>query len=240
MEVELPPPPLSSNTVSTPTSTSPTHTIHYTRYRSELELPLINALIEKELSEPYIVYTYRYFLTQWPDLCLLAWARSDVPGAQEQPQPGTDSLSGDIPIGVIICKVEKHTKGTRNQRGYIAMLSVSPLWRGNGVGSELVQRAIEVMRSQKGARECMVETEVDNRASLALYHRNGFLKEKRLHRFYMNGECVCDGMVGGRREEEAWRIVMAHWIFCIYLHTCSPGKDCFRLIRDITPPLQDE
>jgi hypothetical protein len=29
------------------------------------------ALIEKDLSEPYSVFTYRYFLNNWPDLCLL-------------------------------------------------------------------------------------------------------------------------------------------------------------------------
>jgi len=29
-------------------------------------------LIEKGLSEPYSVYTYRYFINNWPQLCILA------------------------------------------------------------------------------------------------------------------------------------------------------------------------
>jgi peptide alpha-N-acetyltransferase len=35
------------------------------------DLPLVTALIDKELSEPYSIYTYRYFLNQWPQLCIL-------------------------------------------------------------------------------------------------------------------------------------------------------------------------
>lgn len=166
--------------------------IRYTKYRSELELPLINSLIEKELSEPYIVYTYRYFLNQWPDLCLLAWWS---PPDHNEPQPGTGAMKGDIGVGVIICKLARHTKGERKMRGYIAMLSVRPDFRGQGIASALVSQANNAMLKM-GAQEVVLETEVDNVASLALYERMGFMREKRLHRFYLNGECGC--RVGGR------------------------------------------
>lgn len=39
--------------------------IVYSQYEGEHQLPQITALIEKELSEPYIIYTYRYFLIEW-------------------------------------------------------------------------------------------------------------------------------------------------------------------------------
>jgi len=39
-------------------------------YNSEQQLPAMAALIAKDLSEPYSVYTYRYFLLEWPQLCL--------------------------------------------------------------------------------------------------------------------------------------------------------------------------
>lgn len=45
--------------------------IIYEFYRSEHQLPEMTALIESDLSEPYSVYTYRYFLMQWPHLCFL-------------------------------------------------------------------------------------------------------------------------------------------------------------------------
>lgn len=48
--------------------------IRYVQYTTELQLPGITNLIEKELSEPYSVFTYRYFLNNWPSLCFLVGA----------------------------------------------------------------------------------------------------------------------------------------------------------------------
>jgi hypothetical protein len=36
--------------------------------------------------------------------------------------------------------------------------------------------------------QAVLETEYDNDASLTLYHSLGFFREKRLHRFYLNGK----------------------------------------------------
>lgn len=43
----------------------------YARYESELQMPDIVELITKDLSEPYSIYTYRYFLHNWPRLAYL-------------------------------------------------------------------------------------------------------------------------------------------------------------------------
>lgn len=45
--------------------------IEYTMYESEKQMPYIMSLITKDLSEPYSIYTYRYFIHNWPDLCFL-------------------------------------------------------------------------------------------------------------------------------------------------------------------------
>ena len=47
------------------------HELILESYQGEHQLPIINALIEKQLSEPYIIYTYRYFVNQWPDLSFI-------------------------------------------------------------------------------------------------------------------------------------------------------------------------
>jgi peptide alpha-N-acetyltransferase len=39
--------------------------ITYRAYSGEHELNHIISLVQGELSEPYVVYTYRYFLHQW-------------------------------------------------------------------------------------------------------------------------------------------------------------------------------
>ena len=45
--------------------------IRYTVYESEKQMPDIMRLITKDLSEPYSIYTYRYFIHNWPKLCFL-------------------------------------------------------------------------------------------------------------------------------------------------------------------------
>jgi len=39
-----------------------------------------------------------------------------------------------------------------------------------------------------GVDEIVLETEFDNHAALSLYESLGFIREKRLHRFYLNGK----------------------------------------------------
>ena len=43
----------------------------YVVYESEEQMPDIMRLITKDLSEPYSIYTYRYFIHNWPKLCFL-------------------------------------------------------------------------------------------------------------------------------------------------------------------------
>lgn len=48
--------------------------LRYIQYEHALErryLPNIRALISKDLSEPYSIYVYRYFLYQWGELCFM-------------------------------------------------------------------------------------------------------------------------------------------------------------------------
>jgi hypothetical protein len=45
-------------------------------YESERQMPDIMGLIQKDLSEPYSIYTYRYFIHNWPHLCFLVGLRS--------------------------------------------------------------------------------------------------------------------------------------------------------------------
>ena len=45
--------------------------IEFIDYCSEQQLPDLTALITKDLSEPYSIYTYRYFLHNWPQLSFM-------------------------------------------------------------------------------------------------------------------------------------------------------------------------
>jgi len=41
---------------------------------------------------------------------------------------------------------------------------------------------------EDGVEEIVLETEYDNHAALSLYESLGFIREKRLYRFYLNGK----------------------------------------------------
>ncbi|XP_014674829.1 PREDICTED: uncharacterized protein LOC106814949 [Priapulus caudatus] len=139
--------------------------ISYVAYENELQMPDIMRLITKDLSEPYSIYTYRYFIHNWPKLCFLAKDGSDC-------------------VGAIVCKLDMHKKMTR--RGYIAMLAVDESCRRRKIGSNLVLRAIRAMVGDD-CDEVVLETEVTNRGALHLYENLGFVRDKRLFRYYLNG-----------------------------------------------------
>jgi peptide alpha-N-acetyltransferase len=141
--------------------------VFYDHFKHDAALAKIMALVEGDLSEPYSVFTYRYFIVGWPQLTILA-----------------HSDAGDI-IGVIVCKADRANRRQR-LRGYIAMLAVSKDWRKLGIGSSLAQRAIIAMMHMN-CDEVVLETERSNAAALGLYERLGFTRSKRLVRYYLNG-----------------------------------------------------
>lgn len=83
------------------------------------------------------------------------------------------------------------------------MLAVKAEHRGKGIATKLVRMAIDAMIEQKADEvrsrthcrllsyahiaQIALETEVSNTAAMKLYERLGFLRSKRLHRYYLNG-----------------------------------------------------
>ncbi|KAJ5155390.1 N-alpha-acetyltransferase 30 [Penicillium capsulatum] len=162
--------------------------LRYVRYDSARENEYVAAmrqLISKDLSEPYSIYVYRYFLYQWGDLCFLAMDDKDEM------------------VGVVVSKLEPHRGGPL--RGYIAMLAVREEFRGQGIATKLVRMAIDAMIERDADEVCVIgagsaeqllicltrqivlETEFTNTAAMKLYERLGFLRSKGLHRYYLNG-----------------------------------------------------
>ena len=141
--------------------------LYFHSYKSEEEMSSIMTLISGTLSEPYSIYTYRYFIHNWPDLCFLCSTRED------------NQL-----IGSIVSKLDLHKKVLR--RGYIAMLAINKEYRRKKLASKLVLMSIREM-IKRGCDEIVLEAEVNNDAALNLYENLGFLREKRLYRYYLNG-----------------------------------------------------
>ncbi|GAA5980227.1 hypothetical protein JCM5350_000879 [Sporobolomyces pararoseus] len=233
--VSPPPPPptcsLSSLTISSPLPPPPPTTqksIYYRAYKGEGDLKHIVSLVDDELSEPYNLYTYRYFLDTWPHLCFFAFSSNSKQEEEEEEEE-------EEPLGVIISKLEPHTKcsstslvpisslteeeswtsanigggeivideetGEKKRckmRGYLAMLSVRKDSRGKGIATHLLRLSLTTMikppssnftfNSNFPADEIVLETESDNLEALSFYSKFGFVREKELFRFYLNGK----------------------------------------------------
>lgn len=107
--------------------------ISYVSYGGEHHLPLIMNLVDQELSEPYSIFTYRYFVYLWPQLSFLAFHEGKC-------------------VGTVVCKMGEHRA---TFRGYIAMLVVIKPYRGKGIATELVSRSIKVMM-ESGCEEVLL------------------------------------------------------------------------------------
>lgn len=111
--------------------------ITYKTYTTEKQLDLITEMMKRELSEPYSIYTYRYFVNQWPELCWMVCEDSQGIGkilrSISHHSAVRQALDGDKYVGAIVCKQDEH-KG-KSIRGYIAMLAVDKEYRGRGIGT---------------------------------------------------------------------------------------------------------
>jgi N-alpha-acetyltransferase 30 len=108
-------------------------------FTDESQLEDIIKLISNDLSEPYSIYVYRYFLQQWYVLPVLRWLISTQAWTllfgmlpTRRADASIQALFHGTMVGVVIAKCEKHKSAFR---GYIAMLAVKGEFRGQKIGS---------------------------------------------------------------------------------------------------------
>ena len=144
--------------------------VEYRPYTSDAQMDEVIRLIDADLSEPYSVFTYRYFLNGWPNLTLVVGT--------------TQAYIDNEAIGTIVSKLDQSRAGLK--RGYIAMLAVKQEHRKKGIGKQLVKKTLDLMRSEQ-ADEVVLEAEYSNTGALTLYEGLGFTRDKRLQAYYLNG-----------------------------------------------------
>ena len=138
--------------------------IFYLNYENEKHLHEIQLLVSRDLSEPYSIFTYRYFLHNWPQLCICAFVKNEK---EEMEMIGTIVSKAEMENGIM--------------KGYIAMLTVNEAYRKKGIGKKLAVMGIERMIEAR-CSEIVLETELSNTGAINLYEKLGFIKEDRLAR----------------------------------------------------------
>lgn len=63
--------------------------VRLVEYEDERQLSDIMSLVDRDLSEPYSIFTYRYFLHNWPGLCFMV---------RKELTPVNSHLTSSLPI----------------------------------------------------------------------------------------------------------------------------------------------
>lgn len=130
-------------------------------------------MIMRDLTEPYPISNYRYFVDNWPQYAIMV------------------DYDGEC-IGCAVSKLDwksyqmANGKVVRKKAGYINMLCVELAYRRIGLGRILVQKSMELLAND-GADEILLEVDVDNKAAYNLYMSFGFVKYRTLKNFYLSG-----------------------------------------------------
>jgi len=71
--------------------------------------------------------------------------------------------------------------------GEIAVLAVESGYRGQGIGSRLLQAGLDTLKA-RGMSSARLHVETGNAGAIALYERFGFARETRVTAYYRNGK----------------------------------------------------
>ena len=122
-------------------------------------------------------------------------AIQEMGGTNQGPKTKTQHQNPDDHDDNVTMLDSNHHNGKINDKsqtptiiksGYMAMLAVDESYRRSGIGTALVERAVQRMK-KRGCRSVTLETEVSNEAAMRLYEdRLGFIREELLVRYYLN------------------------------------------------------
>lgn len=128
--------------------------LYQVNYKDERMIPDIYRLVSKDLSEPYSIFTYRYFLHNFPHLCICYYAVEDPNATGNEDIEESEIIpEGSTMVATIVSSISE------GKTGYIAMLAVDQTFRNRGLGSKLVKANIDRIIAD-GCNEIILETEV--------------------------------------------------------------------------------
>jgi ribosomal-protein-alanine N-acetyltransferase len=99
-----------------------------------------------------------------------------------------------IIVGYIITRIEKSfprlslKKLGLVKKGHVISIAVLPEYRNKGLGSMLIDRAVNSMKKYYNVIACFLEVRVSNKEALALYAKKKFRVQKTVTSYYSDGE----------------------------------------------------
>lgn len=145
------------------------YTIRRCEYRDLMHVMEINMIA---LSEHYSEYFFEELFREFPEAFLVA------------------EINGII-VGYIMCKVEYGFSNFKRlgfvKKGHVVSIAVLKEHRGKGLGTALMQEAINAMIA-RGCDEVYLEVRVSNEPAISVYENLKFVIKSRLRGYYRDGE----------------------------------------------------
>lgn len=176
--------------------------IRIARYTGGDQLRQIMVLMSAELSEPYSIFTFRHFLEGWPQLCFVAHDGDRLVGAivnKAELRAKTQRMRGYVAMLAVEKAYRRSGLGRRlAATGLQAMCevcdevsvfqaSIYPDSTGRGFSLRTTFDACYLHDPTSiPFMQIVLETEECNTAALRLYERLGFVRDKRLPKYYLN------------------------------------------------------
>lgn len=142
------------------------------RHAEASDVPAVIKVNAATLPEHYSDYFYYEILNEFPNTFIVA------------------ELGGEV-VGYVMCRTEYGLSVMRRfgiaRKGHIISIATMEPHRGKGVGSTLINRAMEELRTG-GCKEVFLEVRVTNDGAVRLYRKLGFEVNGTMHGYYKDGE----------------------------------------------------
>ncbi len=142
------------------------------RYAEAGDVPAVINVNSATLPEHYSDYFYYEILNEFPNTFIVA------------------EIGGQV-VSYIMCRIEYGLSVMKRfglaRKGHIISVATLQEHRGKGVGTNLIQRAMEEMR-KGGCKEVFLEVRVTNDEAVSLYRKLTFLVSGTMQGYYKDGE----------------------------------------------------
>lgn len=142
------------------------------RYAEASDVPAVINVNAATLPEHYSDYFYYEILNEFPNTFIVA------------------ELDGQV-VSYVMCRIEYGLSVMKRfglaRKGHIISIATLEAHRGKGVGTNLIQRAMDEMR-KGGCKEVFLEVRVTNNDAVALYRKLAFQVSGTMQGYYKDGE----------------------------------------------------
>jgi ribosomal-protein-alanine N-acetyltransferase len=168
------------------------------RNADENDIPEVMEVNLRTLPENYWYGFYKFVLERWGDIFLVAEMDKKIIGyIMNRVEDARDPVLYGKENELIkekkrsiedIMSSFKNMFSESHKVGHVISIAVLPEYRKKGIGTALLNEAINRMKNNYGTEAVYLEVRVSNKDAISLYKKMGFEEVRIIKEYYRNGE----------------------------------------------------